>query len=146
VKEVNGVLLGRGNFIDKMRYFCDYLDNNPENKDAILKTIMIPQIYRLAYKVLGSEKCKALSYKEADIREQLDSRTKRNNITEELKKAFKSGDRVINKDAKKILADIYSRLGLKIKAKASDIGLYLPIKKVKVTVEQGKKENGILIL
>ena len=146
VKEVNGVLLGRGNFIDKMRYFCDYLDNNPEHKDEVLKTIMIPQIYRLAYKVLGSDKCKALSYKEADIREQLDSRTKRNNITEELKKAFKRGDRVINKDAKKTLANIYKRLGLKIKAKASDIGLYLPIKKVKVTVEQGKKENGILIL
>lgn len=147
VKEVNGVLLGRGNFEDKMKYFCNFLDNNPENKDAVLKTIMIPQIYRLAYKVLGSDKCKALSYHEADIRAQLDTRTKRNNITEELKKAFKRGDRVVNKDAKKILADIYSRLGLKIKAKATDIGLYLPIKKkIKVTVENGKQKDGIMIL
>lgn len=146
VKEVNGVLLGRGNFEAKMKYFCDYLDNNPEHKDEVLKTIMIPQIYRLAYKVLGSEKCRALSFIESDIRTQLDTRTKRNNITEELKKAFKRGDRVINKDAKKTLANIYKRLGLKIKAKASDVGLYLPIKKVKVTVEQGKKENGILLL
>ena len=146
VKEINGVLLGRGNFEDKMKYFCNYLDNNPENKDAVLKTIMIPQIYRLAYKVLGSDKIKALSFIEADIREQLDVRTKRNNITEELRKVFKRGDRVINKDAKKTLANIYKRLGLKIKARTTDIGLYLPIKKVKVTVEQGKKENGIMIL
>ena len=70
----------------------------------------------------------------------------RETTSEELKKAFKRGDRVVNKDAKKTLANIYKRLGLKIKARTTDIGLYLPIKKVKVTVEQGKKENGILIL
>ena len=147
VKEVNAVLMRPGNFETKMKYFCEYLDNNTEARDTVLKTIMIPQIYRLAYKVLGSDGVKALSYHEADIRELLSLRTKRNNITEELNKAFKHGDRVVNKDAKKILGDIYKRLGLNIKAKASDIGLYLPIKrKIKVTVEQGKQKDGILIL
>ena len=59
-----------------------------------------------------------------------------NKIRNELQKLYHTGDRVTNKDLKRIIQEIYDRLGFKCKAKGTDIKLYgYSTRKVKIRID-----------
>ena len=60
-------------------------------------------------------------------------------------KKFKVGDRLVNKDIKQVLQDIYRDLGIISKAKATDLGRYFKLTRTRITLPNKKVENGYLL-
>ena len=66
-----------------------------------------------------------------------------NKIRNELYLLYKTGDRVTNKDLKRSIQAIYDRLGIKAKAKGTDIKKYgYSTHKVKIPID-GKRYEGV---
>lgn len=64
-------------------------------------------------------------------------------IAEELRKLYRTGDRVTNKELKKQIQLLYDRLGYKAKAKGTDIKLYgYSTHKVKIRIGD-KRLDGV---
>ena len=109
---------------------------------------LIPPKYKRYYTVMGPEFIKTHSCLEAEInrewKKKLSNETM--DITSEILKIFKPGDRYSKSDIKSILGDLYEKLGYHKTAKATDLEALFTLKLVKVVEKDGKKSNGFELL
>ena len=109
---------------------------------------LIPPKYKRYYTVMGPEFIKTHSCLEAEInrewKKKLSNETM--DITSEILKIFKPGDRYSKSDIKSILGDLYEKLGYHKTAKATDLEALFTLKLVKVIEKDGKKSNGFELL
>lgn len=115
------------NFGDKIKFLCEFLDQNPNLKVYIQNNSHIPTNYYFYYEILGTKGIKAAKYREENILQ----RIKIINADDELRKVvfsnFKVGDIIEVGKAKEILNNIYINLNLKKKAKSTDLKEYFTI-------------------
>ena len=126
---------------DKLRYVCSY--NFPDEiKDSIYLSLE-PKIRN--YLFLGKEKIKAMSYNITDLNNLLDSKFSGSSLSKTVHKEFQVGNKYTKVEIKNKLKEIYSSLGLKITAKASDIENWFETRRCQPRVN-GKQVEGLELI
>ncbi len=128
----------KGTFEEKMKYYAEFLESHPECKPDLQKIVEIPVSIKTYYNVLGIDKLRALSWKEATIKA---SNKNPQDIETLVKMAFTDTWYSL-KEIKIKLQEIYNECCPGIHAKASDIEKYLSVTLRKKTNPSGKRENG----
>lgn len=126
-----------GTFRDCAKEFCELaVDSLYYYKDERIEKILAdyPEIEKI-HAEIGSAKMKALSYKKDLMLAEMSANSKDafTYLNNAVKKCFMTGNRYSNKDAKQRLQKIYDGVGLKKKAKASDLNEYFSVKSCKMS-------------
>ena len=88
---------------------------------------------------MGADKIRALSYQESKLKEEYSFVIKSANIEHRVNQWFSSGSRIPKNEIKARLQMIYDELGLKKKAKATDITNFgFEVKDVKIPTNDGR--------
>ena len=142
-------LIKKGDFVDRMKKYCE-TRILCETSKFCLPDIFLERQYpelKYYYNELGAERIKALGYKESALKNEILKNNQMGNIIFELRKVFKSGMRLTNKEVKSMMANVYSKLGIKKNAVASHLEKEygFKCKPVKISIN-GTRENGLEIL
>lgn len=115
---------GNGKFADNLKL---YIDNEHLREDITKKFPLIKK----AYETIGSKKLKSLGYNSFKIKNELKNLDNQDNINTEITKLFITGNFYSSKDVKVKLANLYIKLGISKKAKATDIEEIFNVKFIK---------------
>ena len=127
-------------FIDRMKAYCDYKDLNSLASRCVANNMAkkYPEL-SIYYETLGSDKIRALSYQESKLKEEYSYVSKAANICHKVAMQFPDGSKLPKMEIKARLQMIYDDLGLKKKAKATDIANYgFSVKDVKIPTNDGR--------
>jgi len=132
-------------FPEKMRLVCESgLD--PQLQVKFLERV--PMKYVRIYLQLGPDRCKAYSYRqsllEQEILDTANNASIKNIIESEILSRFNIGDRLKKIDIKNILREIYEKYGYTKTPKATDLEEYFKLKRCKIT-ESGEAFEGFLL-
>ena len=140
-------------FEERMKHYCEYLERQEQSKGFILNLSIDPMLHaypkiKIYFEELGAKRIKALGYKEAALKREI---LFKNNIAkagETIKSHLNVNDRYTTTNLKKMIAEVYSSLGLEKKAKAKDLSsIYgIEMKSCKINDQDGKRTNGWIIL
>ena len=108
-------------FQRRMKYYCDYLQENPDNKEKIEFSKDVPYNLKKYYNILGVEKIKALNYQESKIINETTLIQKHQILKDIFNKKFKRGERYLKKEIKKMILEEYHKLNIKSKASATTL-------------------------
>ena len=131
-------------FADRMRNYCELRDNNSIYA-LTLNNIesRFPQL-KLFYEVLGSERIRALGYKEKELKNEVNIRHLNKRLTEEMCRCFPIGDRLYSReDIKEIMEAVFTKAGIKKIGKITELEELYKVKMqlVKATVSVGVRKN-----
>ena len=136
-----------GIFEKKMKMYCEFMDlhqGNKEISDMIYYKIKDPR-YRNFYNFYGTKGCSAKKYQKENLELGMIDVSKESELSSVIYKKFKIGDRVVNKDIKPILQDIYRDLGITSKPKATDLGKYFKLTRTCITLPDKTIKEGYLL-
>lgn len=136
------------NFPDKIKYLHEVEINLiPEEMMKFLD--QIPLKFKDYYLVFGTEKMKALNYRESDIKSLWDklygNTTLSDDVRDGIYSKFVVGNKYLCSEVKEMLKDIYTRVGYQSTAKATDLLNYFEVKDIKIEIN-GKRSRGFEIL
>lgn len=124
----------------KLRFFVEY-QCDPETKNLIYHQINEKHFHEYI-DTLGEDGVKACGYNITDINNELGIVSfNPNNLKLEIYKEFKEGSTLSKADIKAKLSDIYTRIGYKKTAKASDLSNWFEIRTAKAKESTGKWVN-----
>ena len=134
-------------FIDKMRYICNISEKLTEEGMEFILT-QVPSPFDNYYRVLGPERCKALSYQKDRISAEYDRLVNNQdiNISKIIQESFSVGECYRKPDIKAQLSKIYLDSNYKKTAKASDICNYFNTVDCDVFTEDGKRLRGFKLI
>ncbi len=137
-----------GNFSKKMRAYCGFVDKYKEDTYIMrIIDIKIPDPkFRSYYNLLGTEGCRANSFQESIIKSILMDNVNKDILSIEIYNTFKPGTRMLKKDIKQMLGDIYNKINISTSPKAIDLGKWFEINNTKITNKEGKRESAFEIL
>lgn len=127
-------------FIDRMKDYCDYKEADTLASRCVANQMArkYPELH-IYYDSLGADKIRALSYQESKLKEEYSFVIKSANIEHRVNQWFSSGSRIPKNEIKARLQMIYDELGLKKKAKATDITNFgFEVKDVKIPTNDGR--------
>ena len=137
-------------FTEKMKLLCEKSDSFTENE---LNCILggIPIIYKNYFMSLGKERIRALQYRKYALEDEYqrcyENQTKIEDLDSLVFSSFIVGNRYTKVSVKQELLSIYTKLGIKLSPKASDLEKYFELKSTQiVNKETGKRDHGYLIL
>lgn len=133
-----------GTFENRMRVYCDFLQQHPEYKDLIESLPQIPMQFKQYYNSLGPTNIRKQSYKESNLKSYISECQLEDSIKSKIEGCFSKGQFYSLKYIKAKLGEIYNDEGMHRTAKASDLEMYFKCKKTKKLVD-GKNENGYQI-
>lgn len=133
------------NFERKMQLYCDYRDSHPCHSAMLEALTHLPVEFHKYYRILGSQKIRALSYKEKRIKDELSLVQSDASIKSTILNSFNVGHRYQKIAVKVTLQKIYNDLGLTKTAKATDLKNYFQCKEIIETCN-GEKISGYEIL
>ena len=119
--EVVNQIYKDNDFQRRMKYYCDYLQENPDNKEKIEFSKDVPYNLKKYYNILGVEKIKALKYRESDLINETTLIQKHQILKDIFNKKFKRGERYLKKEIKKMILEEYHKLNIKSKASATTL-------------------------
>lgn len=129
-----------GTFEECMKMYAEFLDTNPECKGELQMCTQVPICIKEYYNILGTDRLRALSWKEANIRASLNAKPMQDTKTLVLSE-FTSQWYSLS-DIKKKLQKVYETCSPGRIAKATDIKDYFMCKESKRKIADGKRENG----
>lgn len=135
-------------FRDKLRIFCEFMDNYDDNeyiKNKLSYKIPDPRFLNY-YNFFGTEGCRACSFQEDVILTRLKDTLLMDTIYSELVKEFKIGDKLSKKEIKERLGIVYKNANIKQTPKATDLSRWFEIKDVSIYPGENKKIHGFEIL
>ena len=140
------VFYSTGFFHLKMRYYCDFMDKyrplyNQELEDLINLKIKDDR-FRTYYKFYGTPGCSAREYRENKLVEGMLDVSRGSELIEAISKHFKLFESYTLKHIKQVLGNIYRDLGIFRKPKATDLGDYFKLVRVRIKNSSGKYEEG----
>lgn len=138
-----------GNFSKKMRAYCGFMDKYKEDTYIMrIIDIRIPDPkFKNYYNLLGTKGCRANSFQESIIKSILIDDANKDMLSIEIYNTFKPGTRMLKKDIKQILSNIYNRLNISTSPKAIDLGKWFKIKTVKMLdISNNRRSSGFEIL
>ena len=133
-------------FFDKMRSICESSFNEDER---LMILEQVPLLFKNLYLEVGPERLKANSYNITEIKQEINSKKINStiDIKSEVFKLFEVGKRYILTSIKSTLKDLYSQLGYRATAKATDLENYFNLKKCQIIDKTaGKKFTAYEIL
>jgi hypothetical protein len=139
--------MATGNFSQRMKVYCDFLDQHPEYLPKLESLPQIPMSMKEYYRVIGPDAIRSAGYEEAGIRRYMGMAERADELEAAIVSSFQPGRFYSNPEAKLILQGIYNRLRFPLTAKATDLverQTALPVKKITKTVD-GKRVEGYLI-
>ena len=146
LKELEDFFRGYSKLTDrqyKFKYLCEYC--RKVGNTSILQFIEEKK-FDVYLNVLGLDVCKAVWYKISELDRRLSVMSFDISIlSARILSEFNAGESHTNVYIKGRLKDIYSEVGYKINAKATDLGNYFDIKKCLIQIG-GKRVNGLKIL
>ena len=137
-------------FSDKLRYLREAeLNLGPSQMSNFLD--QIPNRFKEYYLVFGTDRLKALEYKEAYILrewEKLKNNSgKEDTLKEKLYEVFPVGSKFSKMWIKQKLGEIYTEVGYNSQPKAVDLEKFFEIKSIMLTnKETGKRDNGFEVI
>lgn len=138
---IDNIFNNTGLFGEKMKAYCQFADNNPGLLNFLDIEIDNPN-FRIYYEYYGTRGCSNKRFRELDLQRGLENGSKENQLKSEIYKIFKIGERYTLKHIKKTLTGIFGNLGITKKAKASDLGEYFSLTKVKVVLPDKTSKDG----
>lgn len=148
VDEMLGKFFKANLFRDKLRIFCEFMDNYNDNeyiKNKLSYKIPDPRFLNY-YNFFGTEGCRACSFQEDVILTRLKDTLLMDTIYSELIKEFKLGDKLSKKEIKERLGIVYKNANIKQTPKATDLSRWFEIKDVSIYPGENKKIHGFEIL
>ena len=136
-----------GDFVGRMRLYCDAVAAIPGLKEKLDYLPQIPIEIKRYYKDLGPDVIKSCSYMESRLKRIVNTSSNHDNLRDATLAVFLPGQFFSLKDIKSILSEIYEKLGIEKTPKASDL-LNMDWISVKPAQERidGQKVNGYRIL
>ena len=136
-----------GNFSNKMKAYCEFIDQYGKDDYIIgIIDIRVPDPkFKSYYNLLGTEGCRARNYREDLIKRELSDYLYKDILSTEIYKTFKPGDKLLRRDIKTELSNIYNRLGINTAPKAIDLGKWFEINNTRIT-KDGKRNAAFEIL
>ena len=125
-----------GIFAEKMKMYCEFRDAYKDSPEVLAALIAkIPdQKFHQYYDYYGTKGCSSRKYKEIELYRGWKDTTKEENLRELIFRSFKVGGKYAKSEIKDILNQIYQKLNLTRKAKATDLGEYFKLIGTKVTI------------
>ncbi len=138
--------MATGNFSQRMKVYCDFLDVHPDYLPKLESLPQIPMEMKKYYRDIGPDAIRSAGYEKAGICSYIGMAERAGELEAAIVSAFQPGRFYSNPEAKLILQGIYDGLGFPLTAKATDLEkqTVLPVKKVTKTVD-GKRVEGYLI-
>ena len=137
-----------GIFKEKMRMYCEFMDKHQgsqEVSDSLYFKIKDDK-YRKYYNFFGTAGCRANSYEELKLYTCMMNVSKESELSSVIYSKFKIDSRYTLKEIKSTLQDIYRDLGITSKPKATDLGKYFKLERIKFFDSQTKKRiEGFLL-
>lgn len=131
-------------FADRMKNYCELRDSNSIYALALNNIeSRFPQL-KLFYEELGSERIRALGYKEKELKNEVNIRHLNNRLTEEMCRCFPIGDKLYSRDEiKGIMEAVFTKAGIKKIGKITELEELYKVKMqlVKATVSVGVRKN-----
>lgn len=131
-------------FADRMKNYCELRDSNSIYALALNNIeSRFPQL-KLFYEELGSERIRALGYKEKELKNEVNIRHLNNRLTEEMCRCFPIGDKLYSRDEiKGIMEAVFTKAGIKKIGKITELEEQYKVKMqlVKATVSVGVRKN-----
>ena len=127
-----------------MKLYCEFMDlhrDDKEVRDILYYKVTDPK-YRKYYNFYGTLGCGAKKYREKNLEEGMIDISKGDELSRLIYKKFQKGERITMKNLKQSLQEIYRDLGIKSKAKATDLGKYFKLTRICITLPDKKIENG----
>ena len=120
--------------VDKLKWLCE--SNMTDEVREIVEDQMDSKIR--GYLSLGRDKIMASGYHITRLNQMLESGyVNKELLKEKVYSKFSEGDRLTNAEAKEILADIYTDIGLDKKAKATDLTEWFEIRRTDINRKHG---------
>ena len=133
-------------FPEKLKLICE---SGLDSQLQIKFLERVPMKYVRIYLQLGPDRCKAFSYRQSLLEQEIENDKVNSlasgSIKDEILSKFNVGDRLKKADIKATLRTIYERYGYTKTPKAVDLEEYFELKPCKIT-ESGKEIIGFLIL
>lgn len=131
-------------FADRMKNYCELRDSNSIYALALNNIeSRFPQL-KLFYEELGSERIRALGYKEKELKNEVNIKHLNNRLTEEMCRCFPIGDKLYSRDEiKGIMEAVFTKAGIKKIGKITELEELYKVKMqlVKATVSVGVRKN-----
>lgn len=116
------------NFERKMKLYCDFRDASPEYSTMLEATTYIPLEFHQYYRILGSTFIKSHSYKEIELKKEIEFRENYISLKPIFEGLFKLNEIYSVKEIKASVQSVYDNLGIKKVAKATDLSNYFNLK------------------
>ena len=137
-----------GIFHEKMKIYCEFMDKyngNQEVSDSLYFRIKDDR-YRRYYNFYGTSGCSSRKYQEGNLYSGMMNVSKESELSSIIYSKFKVDSRYTLKEIKSTLQDIYRDLGITSKPKATDLGKYFKLERIKFFDSQTKKRiEGFLL-
>ena len=132
--------MATGNFSQRMKVYCDFLDQHPEYLPKLESLPQVPMEMKKYYRDIGPDAIRSAGYEKAGICSYIGMAERAGELEAAIVSAFQPGRFYSNPEAKLILQGIYDGLGFPLTAKATDLEKWnaLPVKKITKTVD-GKR-------
>lgn len=131
-------------FTDKIKRYCYWRDNNCIYALALNNIeASNPQI-KMFYEELGSDRIRALGYKEKALINEVATRHQESIIAREMQRSFPIGERLYSSaEIKAIMNTVFEKFGIVKKGKITELGTlyHVQMKLTKPTVTIGKRSN-----
>lgn len=131
-------------FADRMKNYCELRDSNSIYALALNNIeSRFPQL-KLFYEELGSERIRALGYKEKELKNEVNIRHLNNRLTEEMCRCFPIGDKLYSRDEiKGIMEAVFTKAGINKIGKITELEELYKVKMqlVKATISVGVRKN-----
>ena len=130
-----------GIFEYKMKMYCEFMDKHQgsqEVSDSLYFRIKDDK-YRRYYNFFGTSGCRASSYIESKLYSRMMNVSKESELSSIIHSKFKVDSRYTLKEIKSTLQDIYRDLRITSKPKATDLGKYFKLQRIKFFDSQTKK-------
>ena len=136
----------KGDFENRMKVYCDFLDVHPEYLEKLESLPQIPMSMKEYYRVCGPAELRAASYVESNIRIRMGMATRAPELEAAMQASFERGRFYSKPEVKAIIQGIYDTLDFPLTAKATDLERQnvIPYKKQTLTID-GKRVEGYMI-
>lgn len=138
-------IISKVRFEDKMKEYCELIEDNNTSSITIAQKIAKSNPNLKSYhELLGGQRIKALGYKEANLKKEINNFRKFNQCYDIISRNLKINEFISAKEAKKIIAEAYTQLGITVSPKGSDLSRWFDISGENERIN-GKMTRGYIV-
>lgn len=119
--------------------FCDQYKDNPFIMSPLIHKV--DPKFKTYYDLYGTSGCRAVRYEESFLKEKIEDLMREDSLKYSLITEFKIGEKILLKDIKLKLKNIYNTLGINKTPKAVDLCRYFVLEDIKLLDPSTNKRN-----